>query len=336
MAKSSSFFGLRKGSTKSHTYQVYRGMQITKDRVIDVANPQSTLQMEQRLKLPLVANATRVLQDIINHSFEGVAYGRDSIAEFRKLNLEKGKLEVECYVPKGVSDTGNATFQVSKGSLEPAQELTMTETEWRGSQAGVESSLQFTTYGLNAELTLADAKDGDEVPETVYNRIVELLGIPEGGLATFLLNYKGHTFTFSTGENDSNTSYYHRWVVGRFFADFAKQTTKWTYLNEVVAGDTSVYITNGYVDLFVDNINEGEYIYIRPHGTEELLCSGTVIFSQEVNGSWLRSTANMVTGEYAPQHGGSFQDVEITYLKNTTISDRYLNGGSETVTVTGD
>ena len=48
MAQSKSFFGLRTGSTKSLTFQVYRGQQITKDRVTRVSNPQSDAQMQQR------------------------------------------------------------------------------------------------------------------------------------------------------------------------------------------------------------------------------------------------------------------------------------------------
>lgn len=50
MAKSKSFFGLRRGSTKSHTYQVLKGQQVTKDRVTDVANPRSFAQQMQRAK----------------------------------------------------------------------------------------------------------------------------------------------------------------------------------------------------------------------------------------------------------------------------------------------
>ncbi|MGF2526098.1 hypothetical protein ACQUW0_27715, partial [Ralstonia pseudosolanacearum] len=51
MAKSKSFFGLRRGSTKSHTYQVNYGQQITKDRVSSVRNPKTTAQVMQRMKM---------------------------------------------------------------------------------------------------------------------------------------------------------------------------------------------------------------------------------------------------------------------------------------------
>lgn len=49
MAKSKSFFGLRKGSTKTMTFSVLRGQQITKDRVTDIANPRTQDQTQQRI-----------------------------------------------------------------------------------------------------------------------------------------------------------------------------------------------------------------------------------------------------------------------------------------------
>jgi outer membrane protein assembly factor BamA len=51
MAQSKSFFGLRRGSTKSLTFQVFEGKQVTKDRVYNVKNPQTDGQILQRMKL---------------------------------------------------------------------------------------------------------------------------------------------------------------------------------------------------------------------------------------------------------------------------------------------
>lgn len=56
MAKSKGFFGLRTGSTKSMTFSVLRGQQITKDRVEGGANPRTYSQMTQRM---LFANAVK-------------------------------------------------------------------------------------------------------------------------------------------------------------------------------------------------------------------------------------------------------------------------------------
>ena len=123
MAKSKSFFGLRTGSTKSLTFQTYRGQQITKDRVTSVSNPQSVAQMDQRLLLPMVANARTRLSGLIDHSFEGVPYGYQSLQKFSSMNLQKGALTVTSYVPKGLSDPGRANFIIADGSLfSPLQE----------------------------------------------------------------------------------------------------------------------------------------------------------------------------------------------------------------------
>ena len=117
MAKSKSFFGLRTGSTKSLTFSVYRGTQVTKDRVTRVANPRTIAQMQQRAKVPLVAAARVALAGLVDHSFEGVPYGQASLQKFASLNLSNGALNVASYPPNGVSNMGCADFIVSAGSL---------------------------------------------------------------------------------------------------------------------------------------------------------------------------------------------------------------------------
>ena len=117
MAKSKSFFGLRSGSTKSLTFQVYRGEQITKDRVYRVSNPRTEAQMTQRALIPIVAAARSALKGLVDHSFEGVAYGEASLKEFSKQNLRAGALTVTSYSPNGVSNPGFADLIVSNGSL---------------------------------------------------------------------------------------------------------------------------------------------------------------------------------------------------------------------------
>lgn len=86
MAKSNSFFGLRRGSTKSLTFQVLNGKQVTKDRVTDVKNPRSSRQMSQRMILATVSAAYSAFKAIVDHSFEGVTYGQNSMSFFQSKN----------------------------------------------------------------------------------------------------------------------------------------------------------------------------------------------------------------------------------------------------------
>ena len=119
MATSSSFFGLRRGSTKSLTFQVVNGAQVTKDRVTYVKNPRTYAQAAQRSKMAAVADAYRALSTICDHSFESVAYGPASRRQFMSLNLAR-PIKPE---PKGFSFPIGVDLQVSKGTLEPFNDV---------------------------------------------------------------------------------------------------------------------------------------------------------------------------------------------------------------------
>ena len=126
MAKSKSFFGLRRGSTKSHTYQVNYGQQITKDRVSSVRNAKTTAQVMQRMKMNnarLFYNAlnSASARGVINHSFEGVAYHDPTRRAFMSLAMKKAGGP---YVPRGVMQWIPGDYQVSRGSL-PVPTLTI-------------------------------------------------------------------------------------------------------------------------------------------------------------------------------------------------------------------
>ena len=125
MAKSKSFFGLRKGSTKTLTFSVLDGQQITKDRVTDVKNPRSKAQMEQRCILKTAALAYSTLKSIVDHSFEGTTYGAASQRKFMQLNTAIGRDNAH----DGKSLIGFASYKdstpnmgqfiISQGSLAP-------------------------------------------------------------------------------------------------------------------------------------------------------------------------------------------------------------------------
>lgn len=117
MAKSDSFFGQRTKSTKSLTFSTWRGIQITKDRVKNISNPQSAAQMQQRILMPLVGQARTQLKGLVNHSFQGVDYGYKSLYHFSSVNLKSGYLKVSQYVPSGSGLMGLANYTVSEGSM---------------------------------------------------------------------------------------------------------------------------------------------------------------------------------------------------------------------------
>ena len=119
MAQSKSFFGLRRGSTKTLTFSVYNGKQVTKDRVTDVKNPRSSAQMKQRAIMATALRGYSALQEICDHSFEGITYGQKSMNYFVSINarmIRSAAPKVNLSLSKGNS-VSNA-YIISRGSLQ--------------------------------------------------------------------------------------------------------------------------------------------------------------------------------------------------------------------------
>ncbi|MBQ0121394.1 MAG: hypothetical protein KBT13_09820 [Bacteroidales bacterium] len=119
MAKSNSFFGLRRGSTKSHTYQVLKGQQITKDRVSYVSNPRSDAQMTQRSQfLSAVRFYQRSNQRFFRFAFENKRQRESEYNAFMRLNANLGG-----YITKAQGDAVGfpmvAPWILAQGSMAP-------------------------------------------------------------------------------------------------------------------------------------------------------------------------------------------------------------------------
>lgn len=168
MAQSKSFFGLRKGSTKSLTFQVLNGKQITKDRVYNVKNPQTLAQMQQRALMATVVTAYSSMKTICDHSFEDVEVGAKTMGEFLKTNiseLKKNVPEVNLTEYKG-GNFANNFYIVSKGSL-----------------TSLEPSQGSNLYNYET------GKEWDE--SLTYAKLAEAVGLKKDGMITVMLVSSG-------------------------------------------------------------------------------------------------------------------------------------------------
>lgn len=125
MAKSKSFFGLRRGSTKSLTFSIYEGQQVTKDRVTEVKNPRTPAQMLQRMVMSTALAQYSAGKEIFDHSFQGVTYGAKSMNRFlseaaKRLreDYDAGNAQTLFNVYGNRAPLGSA-IKVSEGSLIP-------------------------------------------------------------------------------------------------------------------------------------------------------------------------------------------------------------------------
>lgn len=163
MAKSKSFFGLRRGSTKSHTFQVLQGVQITKDRVENVANPQSAAQMLQRVVFATVTQAADKMLPIIGISQQGITNETESRRRWISQNVKKlrdaarrmqqgGAVEA-AFAPKGNTQLIPNSYQISKGSLALVPALVPKTTAQSGASFGSN-----TYAGIGRLATLPDGE----------------------------------------------------------------------------------------------------------------------------------------------------------------------------------
>ena len=257
MAKSKSFFGLRKGSTKSHTYSTLDGQQITKDRVYDVKNPRTEGQMKQRMLMTTVGAAYKFMKSIADHSFEGKASGMACMREFNSRNLNRFK--------KAASANGHVAFNEYKdGDINPLPFILSS-----GSLAGFD-------FKLNESSQLEISFAPDDADFSTAEGIYAAMGIKKNDLVTFCT-------VIGEGGIINNVFEYtaERFDVVRLVADksgavanpveaFTVSTNNSDATVNVVAEASTLKITSGECDF------------------------GAVIQSRKADTNWLRSSAVMV------------------------------------------
>ena len=341
MAKSKSFFGLRSGSTRSLTFQVYRGQQITKDRVYRVSNPRTDAQMTQRALIPIVAAARSALKGLVDHSFEGVAYGEASLREFSKQNLRAGALSVTSFSPNGVSNPGFADLIVSNGSINVPFNMQSSETE---------NTLE-SKYDKFPGIKFPAAEKGDSA-----DAILRFLGavaknfgsafVEPGTQLSFLTIYQSGTVKVDTGTGtmDAPTSGF---VLNRIYipkedsdSEYAKEVNgQWKVSNAIAQDADTAVLENSNGDKLTISCKaaDGKFKIIsspRETSTNKNNCGMALILSRYENGVWKRSSSRLTIG-YEPSDKYTFEDWLSTYQTTGTASKKWLNAGDESTGIQG-
>ena len=345
MAKSKSFFGLRTGSTKSLTFQVYRGQQITKDRVYRVSNPRTDAQMAQRALIPIVAAARSALKGLVNHSFEGVPYGEASLKEFSALNLRAGALEVTSYSPNGYSNPGFANLIVSKGSIIEPYNTNVSSDGFTITLPGKYPKIKFSAAPENgsSEQVWRDLE--------VWAKTNKVSLLKPGTQLTFLTMYEAGSVKISTGRitRDVPTSDFNicRMYVPNGDSDSVNATDindKWKIDKSVSTSTAEVALINGNGDklrivtgVSQDSAETGtvEIIVTPKDAAEEQLWNGmALILSRKENGVWKRNSSRIEI-KWDPDNVYTLAEYIDSYAQTQAQSRKYLNTGDEGTGING-
>ena len=345
MAKSKSFFGLRTGSTKSLTFPVYRGQQITKDRVYRVSNPRTEAQMTQRALIPIVAAARSALKGLVDHSFEGVPYGEASLKEFSKQNLRAGALSVTSYSPNGVSNPGFADLIVSNGSI---------NVPFKVEEIAEAKSIVTNSNSDTPKLKFPAAKAGDSAEAIfkyleAYARTNNVAFIAPGTQLSFLTIYQSGTVNVNTGSGNIEvpTSGFllHRIYIPNNDSDSENAKAingQWVVAQEINEGASFAVLKNSIGDKIAiecgDEQTQKSMLYIQVEPKEIVdnknNCGIACILSRFENGVWKRSPSRLKIG-IEPTTPYTFEDWLSTYQATGAASKKYLNTGDESTGIQG-
>lgn len=363
MARSSSFFTLRSGSTKSLTFQKFRGLQVTKDRVSSVSNPQTNSQMLQRYKIPMVAAARAALKGLVDHSFEGTEYGWQSLQKFSSLNLQKNALNVTGYVPKGAMDSGEADFIVSRGSLASLDTAVKSEGNDGDNIDGGYGEILYKGWdGTTPTYVCAGTTPTEaEIRECIN---LAMLGSGLTRQLSFLFEISSTTYTWVNGST-THTAPRHLFMLYRYdnantlsdlkatiiAAPEAATATAATFKAAIVFNSTFAIecVINNVLSDGKANINVVANSYKQTgttfecpfvcgvsnvyNGNEFTLRFGTIIKSEKRDTTWARSSNRM---QAINPFKVPYTSIDQTYLKSESTSDKFLNNGSETTYIEGN
>lgn len=297
MAQSTSFFGLRRGSTKTLTFSVYNGKQVTKDRVTLVKNPRSSMQMNQRAIMATALRGYSALKEICDHSFEGVTYGQKSMNYFVAQNtrmIRNAGAGVNLSLFKGNS-VSNA-YIISKGTL-PAVVVTSSSSD---------STLNFSmniSGNVSSSTTFRDFMGwfgADKLEDMVT--IVTLVDNPGSNASVYWIRFvlTMDNQNKSIGFNSQAHNIMETLSLGDDFE---------TNIDNFTSGDFPVTVKTSSV-VFGDGTSED-----NPKSQ-----SLGIIVSRKSDSGWLRSPSTMVN----LSNTFNYHDALASYPEN---GEKILNGG---------
>lgn len=295
MSKGNMLLGHARGKVGSLVFSRTNGQQIVRARAEVVKNPQTDAQVIQRIFLNTIAQAYSRMSAIVDHSFEGVKKGQDSMSFFMKKNLEAIRAKVanagdlntqQVYVtPIGESYLATNDYIISKGSLPVVNPALVQD-------SGIELLVSTGTY-----------KD-----------LIDIYHLQRGDQMTFCLIQLNEVGATS-------------FVYGRLILDPRNEDGSEAAMSTALIANGAINKPNSKTELQGLNLSvTGQTFRI---GAPDSTIGGCVIVSRKNDdGTWLRSNSSMMLVSAAPM--GMSVAAALTQFRTGGIDTEnplYLNNG---------
>lgn len=312
MAKGNMLLGFSRGSVGDLTFYRRNAQQITRARARVVKNPKTLAQQMQRTIMRTSVEAYKVLKEICDHSWEGVAYGANSYAEFQKQNMAmlrrlaaEGGENTKSFLPSGFNGLVSMPWVISKGSV-----------SWAG--LSTFSAVEGDYMIFNHVFPAASALDA-----ITYKQFADGLGLQQGDQLTLISALKRSDIDESSAL-EINVS---RLILSPGLGEFAEtnlfdaqgRINDPNPLNEGMSWYKFVKMNNG--ELRAENASDPDI---------EIIGVAAIVSRRASDGSWLRSPEHLFFN--ADQHDGGYTLRQASMVVSPGIvipSDWYLNNANE-------
>ena len=320
MSKGNLFLGYARGKVGDVVFSRQSGEQVARARNRAPKNPQSPLQMLQRVIMKTNSAAYSMLQNICNHSFQGRQEGTKNQSRFSELNVAAMRRQLAELInsgdPEEILTSTEYNFAGKYSSLAQIRSYVVSE--------GTIPSLAIIFTGCSPAL---DAPGISQSTIPTYQQVVDALGLQQGDQLTFLCLTCDDRQNAETSE--FNSFRYARVILEPSDGDMSKpflvlgeHDEKTVYLPNA-ANEGTVFIYNGTTSLTF-NVDGTE----PQSGAQNTIAAAAVIASRLSGGVWTRSSQSLVLpadNAFGVDHNiGYLYDAIYSFLTGTN-SSLYLN-----------
>ena len=300
MSKGNMLLGHARGKVGSLVFSRADGKQIVRSRAEVVKNPRTQPQMIQRIMLNTIAQAYSSMKDIVDHSFQGLSEGQQSMSYFmqRNLNNLRSKVAEEIAAGKNLAEIFDFSPLKSNRLAHNVYEI-------------AKGTLPEITVGFNAE--------------TGHGIHIVVSGNTYAGVAGYYGLKRGDQLTIVQLVNDPTLGV--KFLYARVILDPRNA-------DGTEADWTSPFITEGAINLPSPR-NEGAFNTLT-FGNKQITFDlatgstygGAIIVSRKSNdGTWMRSNSTIQIDPQEENRGTSLQTALDLLVQSGIegLSDLYLN-----------
>lgn len=331
MSKGNLFLGFGRGKVGDVVFTRVAGEQVARARNRSPKNPQTPIQLLQRVCLKTASLGYSMLQDICNHSFQGRQEGTECQSRFVTLNVAKFRADL-----RPIIDSGDPE-EILYGQDSNYSKKSSTQAEFMPYIVS-EGTLRSLNVSFAAGMPTLLASGGliTKTSENVtYQDIVDGLGLQQGDQITFMWC----TIDDSGGDSPSVSQFngfkYARVILEPNDGDMTSPFLSNFFVNKPNARNEGVVEIDFQPDA---QAGVAKLVFLEDHasmgaGGANSYAACAVIASRMAGGVWLRSSQSLVLRSYTVgdpgaltwDHGTDYLGEAVSSYMTSQSSSLYLN-----------